>query len=97
MVDKVTEIGTFVTVERHEHAQKERRSELRREADRVDRLRLDHEELRRIVIGVDGRNGLKSTVALHGALLSRIERLLWASGAVVLAGVAWFARGGFTP
>jgi len=93
MGDKVTEISKYVTQVEHESAHKERRHELRRESDRIDRLRLETDELKRIVVGGDGKNGLKSIVALHGALLSRIERLLWAAGCLALPLAAWFARG----
>jgi hypothetical protein len=85
MTDKVSNLSDYVTAVEHDRAHNERRVEIRREADRIDRLRLDCDDLRVIVIGKTGANGLSSKVAFLTGAITRFERLLWILGGLLVS------------
>ena len=76
----------------------ERRSDIRREADHRIKLALEHEQLREVVVGRSGDNGLSSRVRILEGAMHRTERIRWML-AVAGVGVAgsvltyWLTRG----
>ena len=93
MGDKITSLADYVTQTEHESGRAEQRHLLRRESDRIDRLRLDVDSLSVTVIGEHGTNGLKSVVGRHEVILPRIERVIWIVFASAVGIVAWLVRG----
>lgn len=83
----ITQMADYVTREQHDYAHDERRHELRRESDRIDRLRLDCDELRVIVVGKTGANGLSSKVSHLTGAVSRFERILYWIGMLMASTV----------
>ena len=82
---EITQMADYVTQVQHDHEHDRRKGELRRETDRIDRLRLDCDELRVIVVGQRGDNGLSSKVAVLTGAVTRFERLLWLIGGLTVS------------
>ena len=78
----IHELAQYVTQVDHTHEHDRRKGELRRESDRIDRLRVDCDDLRIIVVGKTGANGLSSKVEHLTGAVSRFERILYWIGAL---------------